>query len=243
MVAGARENFMSNMAHDGLDLIEGEALFTGPHSVEITLNGGGKRQISAPVIVIDTGTRPVPLDAAQNVRVLDSTSIVELDELPEHLIIVGEGYIGLEFGQMFRRFGSEVTIIQSRPRLLMNEDDDVADEVAAVLREEGINILTAADAVQAEETGGGRLQLTVRTPDGEQRIVGSHLLAAIGRIPNTDALAPLKPESSKSGTATFKSTSTWRPLPLACTPWAMSPARLVHPLVFRRLPHPARQPR
>src|SRR6201993_3601861 len=121
MVAGARENYAKRLSQDGLDLIEGEAHFTGPKSVEIALTDGGTRQISAPVVIIDAGTRPRPLaiTGADDVAVLDSTSIMELGELPEHLIILGGGYIGLEFGQMFRRFGSEVTIIQSAPRLIM----------------------------------------------------------------------------------------------------------------------------
>jgi pyruvate/2-oxoglutarate dehydrogenase complex dihydrolipoamide dehydrogenase (E3) component len=103
-----RQNYASRMAQDGLDLIEGEAHFTGPTTVEIALRDGGTRQTSAPVVVIDTGTRPRPLalTGAGDVPVLDSTSIME-DELPEHLIILGGGYIGLEFPQMFRRFGSE----------------------------------------------------------------------------------------------------------------------------------------
>jgi pyruvate/2-oxoglutarate dehydrogenase complex dihydrolipoamide dehydrogenase (E3) component len=154
--------------------------------------GGGTRQISAPVIVIDAGARPKPLGVpgAGEAPVLDSTSVMELDELPEHLMILGGGYIGLEFGQMFRRFGSEVTIIQSAARLMMGEDEDVADEVAAILREDGVTVLTSADAVRVEPAGGGRLRLAVRTEDGERRIEGSHLLAAIGRTPNTEALAP-----------------------------------------------------
>jgi len=120
MVAGARQNYASRLAQDGLDLIEGEAHFTGPKTVEIALPPGGTRRISAPVVVIDTGTRPRPpaITGAGDVPVLDSTSIMELDELPERLIVVGGGYIGLEFGQMFRRFGSEVTIIQRAARLL-----------------------------------------------------------------------------------------------------------------------------
>src|SRR5881397_2716473 len=138
MVAGAQQNYTSRLAQDGLDLIEGEAHFTEPKTVEIALTDGGTRQISAPVVVIDAGTRPNPLaiTGAGDVPVLDSTSIMELDELPEHLIILG-GYIGLEFGQMFRRFGSEVTIIQSAARLIMIEDEDVSNEVAAILRDDG----------------------------------------------------------------------------------------------------------
>jgi len=192
MVAGARENYASRLAQDGLDLIEGEAHFTGPKTVEVILTGGGTRQISAPVIVIDAGTRPRPLaiPGAADVPVLDSTSIMELDELPEHLIILGGGYIGLEFGQMFRRFGSEVTIVQRAARLMMIEDGDVSDEVAAILREDGITVLTSSEPVRVEPAGGGRLRLTVRTADGQQQIEGSHLLSATGRIPNTAALTP-----------------------------------------------------
>jgi pyruvate/2-oxoglutarate dehydrogenase complex dihydrolipoamide dehydrogenase (E3) component len=113
---------------------------------------------------------------------------MELDELPQHLIILGGGYIGLEFGQMFRRFGSRVTIIQHAARLLMNEDEDISDEVAAILREDGITVLTSSTPVAVERAAGGRVRLTIRTADGEQEAEGSHLLAAIGRIPNTEAL-------------------------------------------------------
>src|SRR6202042_2785843 len=192
MVAGARKNYASRLAQDGLDLIQGEAHFTGPKTVEIALTDGGTRQISAPVVVIDAGTRPRPLAiaGAGDVRVLDSTSITELDEVPEHLIMLGGGYIGLEFGQMFRRFGSEVTIIEGAPRLMMMEDEDVADEVAAILREDGITIPPSAPPPRGERVGGARLRLTVRTSDGERQIEGSHLLSAVGRIPNTEALAP-----------------------------------------------------
>jgi pyruvate/2-oxoglutarate dehydrogenase complex dihydrolipoamide dehydrogenase (E3) component len=186
MVLGARGNYASRLNVDGLDLIEGEAHFTGPHTVEV-----GTRQLSAPVIVVDTGARPKPLTipGASEVPVLDSTSIMELDQVPEHLIVLGGGYIGLEFGQMFRRFGSEVTIIQSADRLLMLEDDDVSAEVAAILREEGITVLTSSAPLSAERSGDG-VRLRVRTPQGELAVEGSHLLAAIGRVPNTEALRP-----------------------------------------------------
>src|ERR1700758_1297291 len=192
MVAGARQDYASRLAQDGLDLIEGEARFTGPKTVEVALTDGETRQISAPVVVIAAGTRPKPLaiTGTGDVPVLDSTSIMELDELPEHLIILGGGYIGLEFGQMFRRFGSEVTIIQSAARLMMIEDEDVSDGVAAILRDDGITVLTSSTPVGVEPADGGRLRLPVRAEDGERQLEGSHLLSAIGRIPNTEALSP-----------------------------------------------------
>jgi pyruvate/2-oxoglutarate dehydrogenase complex dihydrolipoamide dehydrogenase (E3) component len=191
MVAGARENYASRLAQDGLDLIEGEARFTGPNTVGIALAHGGTRQITAPVIVIDAGTRPrtLAISGAADVPVLDSTSIMELDELPEHLLILGGGYIGLEFAQIFRRLGSEVTIVQNAPRLMMLEDDDVSDEVAAILRDDGITVLTSTTPVRVEPAADG-LRLTVRSGDEERAVAGSHLLSAIGRIPNTEALAP-----------------------------------------------------
>ena len=191
IVGGARENYASRLAQEGLDLIQGEAHFTGPKTLEVALTDGGTRQITAPVIVIDAGTRPRPLAIAglDDVPVLDSTSIMELDEIPEHLIMLGGGYIGLEFGQMFRRFGSEVTIVEGAPRLMMMEDEDVSDEVAAILRDDGITVLTSTTPLRVERADGGRLALTVQTEDGERRIEGSQLLSAVGRIPNTEALA------------------------------------------------------
>jgi pyruvate/2-oxoglutarate dehydrogenase complex dihydrolipoamide dehydrogenase (E3) component len=192
MVAGARENYASRLAQDGLDLIEGGAHFTGPNTIDIALNDGGTRQVSAPVIVVDAGTRPrrPAIDGADGIPMLDSTSIMELDEVPEHLVILGGGYIGLEFGQMFRRFGSEVTVIQTAPRLMMIEDEDVSDEVAAILRDDGVTVLTSATPVRAEATAGGGVRLTVRTADGEEQVEGSHVLSAVGRVPNTEALTP-----------------------------------------------------
>src|SRR5712692_4064507 len=245
MVAGARQNYASRLAQDGLDVIEGEAHFTGPKTVEVALTDGGTRQISAPVVVIDAGTRPKPLaiTGAGDVPVLDSTSIMELDELPEHLIILGGGYIGLEFGQMFRRFGSEVTIIQSAARLMMIEDEDVSDEVAAIVRDDGITVLTSSTPVRVEPADGGRLRLTVRTEDGERHLEGSHLLSATGRIPDKAALTPRGGRHPSQRPRLHRGRR---------VPANQCPRRLrdggrqgrpgLHPPFLRRLPHPARQP-
>jgi pyruvate/2-oxoglutarate dehydrogenase complex dihydrolipoamide dehydrogenase (E3) component len=113
---------------------------------------------------------------------------MELDTVPQHLLAIGGGYIGLEFGQMFRRFGSEVTVIQRGGHLLAREDDDVADEVAKIMREDGIHVMLQTSPVRVEQGSNGTIQLTVKTPDGEQTLAGSHLLVAVGRTPNTDWL-------------------------------------------------------
>jgi pyruvate/2-oxoglutarate dehydrogenase complex dihydrolipoamide dehydrogenase (E3) component len=173
----------------GLDLIMGEASFTGPRSLDVALAGGGERSLTADLVVIDTGARPAApqLDGIESVPYLTSTTAMELADLPDRLIVLGGGYVGIEFGQMFRRFGSRVTIVQRGGRLLSREDDDVAEAVAAILREDGIEILTHATAKRVH-LHADRIVLTIETGGGERTIAGSHLLAAAGRVPNTDAL-------------------------------------------------------
>jgi pyruvate/2-oxoglutarate dehydrogenase complex dihydrolipoamide dehydrogenase (E3) component len=178
----------------GLDYICGEATFTGSKTLAVEPTDGDvnarPRAMTAAQIIIDTGSRPQrpPLPGLDRVTALDSTSIMELDEVPEHLLVLGGGYVGLEFAQMFRRFGSRVTIVQRGKQLLAREDADVAEAVAQVLREDGIEILLNADArgVQAGPSGGVRL--SVSSPDGEREWVGSHLLLAAGRAPNSETL-------------------------------------------------------
>jgi pyruvate/2-oxoglutarate dehydrogenase complex dihydrolipoamide dehydrogenase (E3) component len=113
---------------------------------------------------------------------------MELDHVPAHLLVLGGGYIALEFGQMFRRFGSRVTLVQRSAHLLSREDADVADEVANVLREDGIEVLLDTRAARVEQGPGGTIRLTVDGPRGEEAREGTHLLVATGRVPNTEAL-------------------------------------------------------
>jgi pyruvate/2-oxoglutarate dehydrogenase complex dihydrolipoamide dehydrogenase (E3) component len=113
---------------------------------------------------------------------------MELDAVPEHLLVLGGGYIGLEFGQMFRRFGSRVTVVQRDKQLLAREDADIASLLAQVLSEDGVEVLLSAEAIRIERTQTGGVELVVRTAAGERRLTGSHLLLAPGRVPNTDRL-------------------------------------------------------
>ena len=174
---------------EGIDLLMGEAVFTGPKTVEVHLNAGGTRHLQADHIFINTGQRPrrPALPGLDQVDALDSTSIMELGDIPEHLLVLGGGYIGVAFGQMFRRFGSQVTIVQRRDQLLTHEDADVAAEVAEILREDGIELLLESEAQRVEPQGEG-VRVHITTPEGAQAIEGTHLLLAVGRVPNTDAL-------------------------------------------------------
>jgi pyruvate/2-oxoglutarate dehydrogenase complex dihydrolipoamide dehydrogenase (E3) component len=146
--------------------------------------------LQAGTIVINAGARPSapPLDGLDTVPALDSTSIMELDAVPEHLLVLGGGYVGLEFGQMFRRFGARVTIVQRGPALLAREDPDVAEAVAGIMREDGIDVLLDADATRVAAGPGGGVRLEVRVGGSARALEGSHLLVAAGRRPNTDGL-------------------------------------------------------
>jgi pyruvate/2-oxoglutarate dehydrogenase complex dihydrolipoamide dehydrogenase (E3) component len=171
-----------------VELIFGEGRFTAPKGIEVTLKTGGTRTLTAETIFINTGCRPArpTLPGLDSVRALDSTSIMELDTLPEHLLVLGGGYIGLEFGQMFRRFGSAVTVVQHGKQLLGREDPDVAEEVRKLLEEDGIEILLQTEAVGVSPARG--IDLHLRGPAGERTVAGSHLLVGVGRVPNTDRL-------------------------------------------------------
>jgi pyruvate/2-oxoglutarate dehydrogenase complex dihydrolipoamide dehydrogenase (E3) component len=172
-----------------LELIFGEARFRDSQRVVAKLKGGGTRELEGKRIVINTGGRPAvpPIPGLERVPFLDSTSIMELTELPRHLIVLGGGYIGLEFCQMFQRFGARVTIVNRDPRLILREDPDVSAEVEKILKEDGIEILNSTQVTLVEKTGAG-VRVVLGTGKGSKKISGSHLLLALGRVPNSDRL-------------------------------------------------------
>lgn len=174
---------------ENLDLIFGEASFLGPRTVSVRLHDGSESSLTASQIFINAGTRASKpkLGGVDQVPFLDNVSIMELSSVPEHLLILGGGYIGLEFAQLFRRFGSQVTIVQRAEQLLTREDTDVADEIAKILREDGIEVLFNASATRVAYED-GNITLQVAAGGNDQTLIGSHLLVATGRVPNSDSL-------------------------------------------------------
>ncbi|MEG3163613.1 FAD-containing oxidoreductase [Sphingomonas sp. PB2P19] len=183
--ATSRENnetWLAGMA--GLTLIRGHARLTSPTTIAV-----GDEELTAPRIFLNVGGRAArpPMPGSDDVRTLTNADLLTLDVLPEHLVIVGGSYIGLEFAQMFRRFGSQVTIVEKGPRLIAREDPEISDAIRAMLEAEGITVRTGATCIAFAPDPGG-IAVGVDCSDGEPQVVGSHVLLAVGRTPNTDDL-------------------------------------------------------
>ena len=181
---------LRNYEASGAELIMGTGRFIAPKTLEVSLNDGGTRVLSGERVFINVGTRAtIPdirgLEAAQPLTHIEA---LELDYLPPHLVVLGGGYVGLELAQAYRRFGSEVTIIEAGPRLMSREDPDVAQEIWSILSGEGIRVLESAEVLEVQGRSGGRVSLALRTPAGEQRIEASDILVAAGRTPNTGGI-------------------------------------------------------
>lgn len=174
---------------DGLSLLMGEARFTGAREVTVTLNEGGTQTLTAGTIVINAGERPstLEIDGADSVPILNSTTIMELGEVPGHLMVIGGGYIGLEFAQLFRRLGADVTVIHRSGQLVSREDPDIASEMQKILEQDGIRVLLNATTTSIQGSAGA-IRLAVEVDGETETIEGSHLLAAAGRTANSDSL-------------------------------------------------------
>jgi pyruvate/2-oxoglutarate dehydrogenase complex dihydrolipoamide dehydrogenase (E3) component len=172
-----------------LELIFGEARFTAAKTIQVRLHNGGERTMSAERFFINAGTRAgIPkLDGLDSVPFLDNISIMELGDLPEQLIVLGGGYIGLEFGQLFRRLGSRVSIVHSGGQLLNHEDSDITEEITKILRQDGIDIMLNARAQRVSRSDQS-IRLEIDSQQGAVTVTGSHLLVATGRVPNSDTL-------------------------------------------------------
>ncbi len=173
-----------------LDLIFGEAVFTTDKTILVKLNSGRKTELKADLIFINTGAKPfIPeIEGLGDIDYLTSTTILDLDHIPEHLLIIGGNYIGLEFGQMFRRFGSKVTVIEKSGRIVSREDEDVSAELTKILADESITIHTNATAGYFKKKANGKIVATINKDGKEEKIKCTHVLVAVGRTPQTGAL-------------------------------------------------------
>ena len=190
MVEGLIAMHLDIYKASGAELIMGSGQFVAPKALEVQLNAGGTRLLTGERFFLNLGTRAtipdVPGLAAA--KPLTHIEMLELDRLPEHLIVFGGGYVGLEFAQAYRRFGSKVTIIEHGPQLLSREDPDVAGEIRRILAEEGVEIVVGATATSVQGQSGSQVQVQLQTPQGERTIEGSDILAAAGRTPNTGGI-------------------------------------------------------
>ncbi len=175
---------------EGVELIFGEARFSGNKELTVTSSDGHEELLTADWIFINTGARTaVPeLKGLQKVDYLTSTTILDLEQIPEHLIVVGGNYIGLELGQMFQRFGSKVTILEKSSRIASREDEDVSAELTKILRDEGLQILTDV-RIDEIENRNGKISVRLKSEDKNEEILASHLLIAAGRIAQTASLS------------------------------------------------------
>jgi pyruvate/2-oxoglutarate dehydrogenase complex dihydrolipoamide dehydrogenase (E3) component len=175
---------------ENLDLIFGEAIFTGEKTIKVNLNGVGNEEFTADLIFINAGTKSIIpyVPGLKTVDYLTSTSILELETVPEHLLILGASYIGMEFGQMFRRFGSEVTMLEASKRALPKEDEDIAAEIVKIISDEGINFYADSRAALITKKDDGKIEVELLIGGKSKVITCSHLLVAAGRAPQTEAL-------------------------------------------------------
>lgn len=175
---------------ENLTLVYGEAKFEDDHTIYVAGKDGSFENYTAKHIFINTGASPVipEIEGVHEIDYLTSTTILELKEVPEHLLIVGGGYIGLEFGQMFKRFGAKVTLLEQSGRLMPKEDDDVCEVMSNIFKEDGIEVLTEAKAVKFEKQAGGKIKVSVQLKGKLTTHTCSHVLLASGRKPQTENL-------------------------------------------------------
>jgi pyruvate/2-oxoglutarate dehydrogenase complex dihydrolipoamide dehydrogenase (E3) component len=187
MVEGLIATHLQLYKASGAELIMGTGRFVAPKTLEVRLNDGGTRVLAGDRVFLNLGTHATipPIPGLAGAGPLTNIELLELDRLPEHLVVLGGGYVGLEFAQAYRRFGSRVTVVEHAPQLLGREDPDVAEEIRRLLSAEGVEVLLGADVLRVEGRSGEGAILRVRTAGGERAVAGSDVLVATGRTPNT----------------------------------------------------------
>jgi pyruvate/2-oxoglutarate dehydrogenase complex dihydrolipoamide dehydrogenase (E3) component len=211
MVHGLNEMYMENFRNTGAEFILGTGRFIAPRTVEVTLADGTTRQLRGANVIVSTGTRALleSIPGLAEVRPLTHIEALELDEVPDRLIVFGGGYIGVELSQAMRRFGSEVTIVDRNARLMSKEDPDVCEALRGLLADEGIDILLNARVKQVSGRSGDSVSVVVEQNGIEKILAGSHVLVATGRTPKDSALN--RPALSLRSADTSRSTSGCRP--------------------------------
>jgi len=176
-----------NYRSSDVDVILGSGRFVASKTLEVRLNDGGTRVLTADKVFVNVGTHATMPDVPglQAAGPLTHIEALELDRVPPHLVVLGGGYVGLELAQAYRRFGSEVTIVEHGAQIIAREDEDVADEIQKILMEEGIQVVSSADVLRVAGRSGEAVSVALRTPEGERIIEGSDILTAVGRTPNT----------------------------------------------------------
>jgi pyruvate/2-oxoglutarate dehydrogenase complex dihydrolipoamide dehydrogenase (E3) component len=187
MVEGLIAMHLDRYKATGAELVMGEAKFTDSKTLDVRLNDGGSRTLMGERIFLNLGTHgSIPsVPGLAESEPLTNIEVLELDRLPEHLIVLGAGYVGLEFAQAYRRFGSRVTILDRGPQLLANADQDVAAALLQILASDGIDVIAPAEIVSVHGRSGTGITLIARTSSGEKTFTGSDILVATGRAPNT----------------------------------------------------------
>ena len=187
MVDGLITMHLGNYKASGAELIMGAGRFTAPKTLDVRLNDGGTRTLTASQVFLNVGTHAAIPDVPGLAAAAPMTNIeaLELDRAPRHLIVLGGGYVGLELAQAYRRFGSAVTVIEHGPQLAAREDPDVGEELRQIFSDAGIELVLSAETLRVEGQSGDAVRLQLRTPAGERAIEGSDILVAAGRTPNT----------------------------------------------------------
>jgi pyruvate/2-oxoglutarate dehydrogenase complex dihydrolipoamide dehydrogenase (E3) component len=190
MVSGLNEMYLETYTNTGAEFILGTGRFIAPKNLEVTLVDGTSRQLHGTDVIVSTGTR-ARLDAIPDfaeAEALTHVEALELDRVPEHLLVIGGGYVGIELSQAMRRFGSQVTIIQRKQRLMAKEDEDVCEALRSMLPDEDIEILLVARVKQLSGKSGDAVSIVVDQNGVEKTVSGSHVLVASGRTPTPRGL-------------------------------------------------------
>ena len=190
MVRGMNEMYLDNYEKTGAEFILGTGRFIAHRTVEVTLADGTARRLSGTNVIVSTGTRAKlePIPGLAEAQPLTHIEALELDQIPKHLIVIGSGYVGVEFAQAMRRFGSRVTVIGRRQRLMPQEDGDVSEALSTLLEDEGIDVLLNTRVQRVSGRSGESVRIAIEQNGTEKSLNGSHVLVAAGRSPNTDGL-------------------------------------------------------